>query len=90
MASGNQTPNSRKCVLALSALTSAKRDRLTTAASAARPAAVASALVTARVPARWKKTAVVIATHDLTLMDQFGYARRLVVGDGQLRIFEGD
>jgi cell division transport system ATP-binding protein len=35
-------------------------------------------------------TAVVIATHDLPLMDQFGYARRLVVGDGQLRIFEGD
>jgi cell division transport system ATP-binding protein len=35
-------------------------------------------------------TAVVIATHDLSLMDQFGYARRLVVGDGQLRIFEGD
>jgi len=23
-------------------------------------------------------------------MDQFGYARRLVVGDGQLRVFEGD
>jgi len=23
-------------------------------------------------------------------MDQFGYARRLVVGDGQLKIFEGD
>jgi cell division transport system ATP-binding protein len=35
-------------------------------------------------------TAVVIATHDLSLMDQFGYARRLVVGDGQLRVFEGD
>jgi len=35
-------------------------------------------------------TAVVIATHDLALMDQFGYARRLVVGDGQLRVFEGD
>jgi cell division transport system ATP-binding protein len=35
-------------------------------------------------------TAVVIATHDLPLMDQFGYARRLVVGDGHLRIFEGD
>src|ERR1700757_1938422 len=31
-------------------------------------------------------TAVVIATHDLTLMDQFGYARRLVVGEGQLKI----
>jgi cell division transport system ATP-binding protein len=35
-------------------------------------------------------TAVVIATHDLGLMDQFGYARRLVVGDGHLKIFEGD
>jgi cell division transport system ATP-binding protein len=35
-------------------------------------------------------TAVVIATHDLSLMEQFGYARRLVVGDGQLRVFEGD
>ena len=33
-------------------------------------------------------TAVVIATHDLALMDQFGYARRLVVGDGRLRVFE--
>ncbi len=29
-------------------------------------------------------TAVVIATHDLALMDQFGEARRLVVGDGRL------
>ena len=34
-------------------------------------------------------TAVVIATHDLQLMDQFGFARRLVVGDGQLTIFDG-
>jgi cell division transport system ATP-binding protein len=34
-------------------------------------------------------TAVVIATHDLTLMDQFGSARRLVVGGGRLQIFEG-
>jgi cell division transport system ATP-binding protein len=34
-------------------------------------------------------TAVVIATHDLTLMDQFGDARRLVIGDGRLQIFEG-
>ena len=33
-------------------------------------------------------TAVVIATHDLALMDQFGYARRLVVGDGRLTVFE--
>ncbi len=34
-------------------------------------------------------TAVVIATHDLQLMDQFGFARRLVVGDGKIDIFEG-
>src|SRR6202522_1218084 len=34
-------------------------------------------------------TAVVIATHDLQLMDQFGFARRLVVGDGKLTIFDG-
>ena len=34
-------------------------------------------------------TAVVIATHDLQLMDQFGFARRLVVGGGKLTIFEG-
>jgi cell division transport system ATP-binding protein len=34
-------------------------------------------------------TAVVIATHDLQLMDQFGFARRLVVGDGRLTIFDG-
>jgi len=34
-------------------------------------------------------TAVVIATHDLTLMDQFSDARRLVIGDGRLQIFEG-
>ena len=34
-------------------------------------------------------TAVVIATHDLQLMDQFGFARRLVVGDGQITIFDG-
>jgi len=33
-------------------------------------------------------TAVVIATHDLALMDQFGYARRLVVGDGRLTVFD--
>jgi cell division transport system ATP-binding protein len=32
---------------------------------------------------------VVIATHDLQLMDQFGFARRLVVGDGKLTIFDG-
>ncbi len=35
-------------------------------------------------------TAVVIATHDLALMDQFGDARRLVVGDGRLHIFDGE
>src|SRR5579864_276074 len=34
-------------------------------------------------------TAVVIATHDLQLMDQFGFARRLVVGDGRLTVFDG-
>ena len=33
-------------------------------------------------------TSVVIATHDLALMDQFGYARRLVVGEGRLTVFE--
>ncbi len=33
-------------------------------------------------------TAVIIATHDLTLMDQFGASRRLVVGDGRLQIFQ--
>ncbi len=34
-------------------------------------------------------TAVVIATHDLQLMDQFGFARRLVVGDGRVTLYEG-
>jgi cell division transport system ATP-binding protein len=34
-------------------------------------------------------TAVVIATHDLQLMDQFGFAHRLVIGDGKLTIFDG-
>ncbi len=33
-------------------------------------------------------TSVVIATHDLALMDQFDYARRLVLGDGRLHIYE--
>jgi len=33
-------------------------------------------------------TAVVIATHDLTLMDQYDEARRLVLADGRLHIFE--
>jgi cell division transport system ATP-binding protein len=34
-------------------------------------------------------TSVVIATHDLQLMEQFAFARRLVVGDGQVTIFDG-
>lgn len=33
-------------------------------------------------------TAVVIATHDLSLMDQYDSARRLVLADGRLHIFE--
>ncbi|MBM3562230.1 MAG: cell division ATP-binding protein FtsE [Alphaproteobacteria bacterium] len=33
-------------------------------------------------------TAVIIATHDLTLMDQYEEARRLVLADGRLHIFE--
>ncbi len=33
-------------------------------------------------------TSVVIATHDLGLMDQFDGARRLVLGDSRLHIFE--
>jgi cell division transport system ATP-binding protein len=33
-------------------------------------------------------TSVVIATHDLTLMDQFDGARRLVLGDGRLHIYD--
>jgi cell division transport system ATP-binding protein len=35
-------------------------------------------------------TAVVIATHDLALMDQYSEARRLVVGEGRLQIFDGE
>jgi len=35
-------------------------------------------------------TAIVIATHDLALMDQFDYARRLVVGEGRLTVFDSD
>ena len=35
-------------------------------------------------------TAVVIATHDLPLMDQFAFARRLVVGEGRLKVFESE
>ncbi len=35
-------------------------------------------------------TAVVIATHDIGLMDQFGAARRLVVGEGRLQTFEAE
>ena len=33
-------------------------------------------------------TSVVIATHDLNLMDQFDNARRLVLADGRLHVFE--
>lgn len=33
-------------------------------------------------------TAVVIATHDLSLMDQYDEARRLVLADGRLHVFE--
>ncbi|MGJ0396332.1 MAG: cell division ATP-binding protein FtsE [Methylocystis sp.] len=33
-------------------------------------------------------TAVIIATHDMTLMDQYEEARRLVLADGRLHIFE--
>lgn len=34
-------------------------------------------------------TAVVIATHDLPLMEQFGFARRIVVGDGKVTVYDG-
>jgi len=33
-------------------------------------------------------TSVVIATHDLGLMDQFEQARRLVLGDGRLHVYD--
>jgi cell division transport system ATP-binding protein len=33
-------------------------------------------------------TSIIIATHDLALMDQFEGARRLVLGDGRLHIFD--
>jgi cell division transport system ATP-binding protein len=33
-------------------------------------------------------TAVVIATHDIALMDQFGDARRLVISGGRLEVFD--
>ena len=33
-------------------------------------------------------TSVIIATHDLTLMDQFDSARRLVLANGRLHVFE--
>lgn len=33
-------------------------------------------------------TAVVVATHDLTLMDRFDSARRLVIADGRLQTYE--
>ncbi|HXW20547.1 MAG TPA: cell division ATP-binding protein FtsE, partial [Roseiarcus sp.] len=35
-------------------------------------------------------TAVVIATHDIALMDQYADARRLVLVGGQLQIFQRD
>jgi cell division transport system ATP-binding protein len=35
-------------------------------------------------------TAVVIATHDIALMDQFADARRLVIAGGRLEIFDQD
>ncbi|MDE2578033.1 MAG: cell division ATP-binding protein FtsE [Hyphomicrobiales bacterium] len=33
-------------------------------------------------------TSVIVATHDLSLMDQFDDARRLVLGEGRLHIYE--
>ena len=33
-------------------------------------------------------TSVIIATHDLTLMDQFDSAKRLVLGEGRLHIYD--
>ena len=33
-------------------------------------------------------TAVVIATHDIGLMNQFDDARRLVLGDGRLHVYD--
>jgi cell division transport system ATP-binding protein len=33
-------------------------------------------------------TAIVIATHDIALMDQFDGARRLVLGDGRLHVYD--
>jgi cell division transport system ATP-binding protein len=33
-------------------------------------------------------TSVVIATHDIALMDQFDEARRLVLGDGRLHVYD--
>ena len=33
-------------------------------------------------------TSVVIATHDLALMDQFDGAKRLVLGDNRLHIYD--
>lgn len=33
-------------------------------------------------------TSIIIATHDIALMDQFGSARRLVLGDGRLHIYD--
>jgi cell division transport system ATP-binding protein len=33
-------------------------------------------------------TSIVIATHDLGLMDQFDSARRLVLGEGRLHVYD--
>ena len=35
-------------------------------------------------------TSVVIATHDLSLMDEFEQVRKLVILDGQVRVYSGD
>ncbi|MFZ9499999.1 MAG: cell division ATP-binding protein FtsE [Beijerinckiaceae bacterium] len=33
-------------------------------------------------------TSIIIATHDLNLMDQFSFARRLVLAEGRLQVYE--
>ncbi len=35
-------------------------------------------------------TSVVIATHDLSLMEAFGSVRKLVIADGHLRVLDGE
>ena len=37
----------------------------------------------------WHRGHLISGTYDLQLMDEFGFARRLVVGDGKLMIYEG-